>query len=138
MKTAIVTEKALKKGQIGFAYRAGSREGKDSGWRFLFDDSEDPLDTSNPDKVYICEMDRLKKYFPSLEYLPRKGVFQRMGVQWIEKETVPTNCQLPRKTKMNDGMMGWFLTSDPGDMRQLKKQGLRDWELLLPQEIRSV
>ena len=132
-KTAIVTEKALREGSIGFAYTALSRESGDTGWRFLYDSNEASQDTSDPDKIYICEMRRLQEYFPYLDSLKGKGNYERRNGQWFTVPELPPNCRLPRKTRMNDGMVGFAVTVDPEDMRELKKGGMKEWELLLPQ-----
>ena len=129
-KTALVTEKALTEGQIGVAYKGSALEGKDSGWRFLHSMDESPLDTSNPDKVYVCSMKKLEKYFPYIRELKGKGNYCRRGSAWEAVGELPSNCRLPRKTRMNDGMVGALdgkmaiLTIDPEEMRQLKKKGM--------------
>lgn len=144
--TAVVTKKALETGQIGLAYRVGSREAKDSGWRMLYDRNEEALDTANPDKVYVCELHRLLLYFPDIEqFLKEKkySVMERKGTRWActgrdsDLSSIPKTCMLPRKTVMNDsiGADGFLVTADPEEMRHLTKAKVRSWELLLPDHI---
>ena len=63
----VVTRKALKKREIGFAYRIVPESMKDSGWRMMHDRNENKLDLANPDKVYVCNIKDLLKYFPEIE-----------------------------------------------------------------------
>ena len=64
---AVVSEKALRTGTIGYAYKKHTALPKDSGWRMMYDKDEDMNDLLNPDKVYACKLGKLLKYFPEIK-----------------------------------------------------------------------
>lgn len=141
---AVVTEKALKEGHIGFAYR--TREGgmHDSGWRMMYDKDEDRLDLANPDKVYACEFGKLLKYFPEIE-----GFLKEKKYTIVEETDGAYRCtktdkdlsDVPNKMTGKDkyGAVigaggrggGAIFTADPADM---KSRGVKEWELLIPKK----
>ena len=143
-KFAVITRKALVNGSIGLAYRNHGASAGDTGWRFLYDRNEDPLDTANPDKVYAANLARLQEYFPEIRgFLKAKNftVLENTGGGWREVSRgkdlsdLPANCRLPRKTRFNDGVGTAGITSDPVEMRNLTKPKLAEWETLLPEEV---
>ena len=114
MKYGVITVKALTEGHIGFAYKGVNHEGGETGWRLLYDKNEDPLDTSNPDKVYVCDIKKLVKYFPELKpfisdrhcyvFEEKDGAYVCTGTSKKDAADIPVNCRLARKTRLMDGM----------------------------------
>jgi len=138
---AVVTEKALRSGHIGFAYRKRAVRPHDSGWRMMYDKQEDRLDLANPDKVYACDIGLLLDHFPELEAFLKEKKYTV-----VEEADGSYRCALSDReltavpNKMADkDKYGAFaenhgpsvFTADPADM---KSRGKKEWEKLIPEE----
>lgn len=139
---AVVTEKALKSGKIGFAYRDKVGGAKDSGWRMMHDKNEDPYDLINPDKLYACDLKRLIRHFPEIQSFIKSKPFTVVALSGDQYEcvmdknlsSVPNRMAGKKKYVVFSGAGpghggSAIFTADPVDERTF---GEKEWEKLLP------
>ena len=138
----VVTKKALENKEIGFAYRIPAEGMKDSGWRMMYNKSENKLDLANPDKVFACDIKDLLKYFPEIEEFLKEKKYtyvEYINGIYIKKKTDKNLSDIPfrmsGKQKYNviigsgsTGGRGFIFTPDPKNM----KHNYNDWEELIP------